>query len=101
MWSKPQFNDGAKFFFGDNVYEEFFDIDFDLVINGISGFAGIKPTFIVVEKGKNIAIANKETIVSGGKLILQKSKLTGSKIIPIDLDIMPFFNWWKIIICMK
>ena len=92
---RPQFNDGAKFFFGDNVYEEFFDIDFDLVINGISGFAGIKPTFIVVEKGKNIAIANKETIVSGGKLILQKSKLTGSKIIPIDSEHNALFQLMK------
>ena len=53
MIAKPQFNDGAKFFFGDNVYENF-DIDFDLVINGISGFAGIKPTFMVVEKEKTL-----------------------------------------------
>jgi len=93
--AKPEFNDDAKFFFGDNVYEEFFDIDFDLVVNGISGFAGIKPTFIVVEKGKNIGIANKETIVSGGKLILQKSKLTGSKIIPIDSEHNALFQLMK------
>ena len=92
---KHEFNEGAKFFFGDNVYDEFFEIDFDLVINGISGFAGIKPTFIVVNKGKNIAIANKETIVSGGKLILQKSKLTGSKIIPIDSEHNALFQLMK------
>ena len=92
---KSEFNEDAKFFFGNDLYQEFFDIDFDLVINGISGFAGIKPTFVVIEKGKDIAIANKETIVSGGKLIIEKSKLSGSKIIPIDSEHNALFQLMK------
>ena len=92
---KSEFNEDAKFFFGNDLYQEFFDIDFDLVINGISGFAGIKPTFVVIEKGKDIAIANKETIVSGGNLIMDKSKISGSKIIPIDSEHNALFQLMK------
>ena len=92
---KSEFNGDTKFFFGNDLYQEFFDIDFDLVVNGISGFAGIKPTFVVIEKGKDIAIANKETIVSGGKLIIEKSKLSGSKIIPIDSEHNALFQLMK------
>ena len=92
---KSEFNGDEKFFFGNDLYQEFFDIDFDLVVNGISGFAGIKPTFVAIEKGKDIAIANKETIVSGGKLIIEKSKLSGSKIIPIDSEHNALFQLMK------
>ena len=48
-----------------------------------------------IEKGKDIAIANKETIVSGGKLIIDKSKLSGSKIIPIDSEHNALFQLMK------
>lgn len=85
-FNKLDFNKGSKFYFGSDSFSDFFDIDFDLLVNGISGFAGIIPTFIAIKKGKDIAIANKESIVSGGNLLIEKAKIFGSKLIPIDSE---------------
>ena len=60
--------------------------DVDVIVCAISGFAGLKATHIAVSSGKKILLANKESIVSGGDLILPIAKENKSEIIPIDSE---------------
>jgi len=60
--------------------------DVDVIVCAISGFAGLKATHIAVSSGKRILLANKESIVSGGDLILPIAKENKSEIIPIDSE---------------
>ena len=85
-FNKSNFNKDIKIFFGADSFAELINLDFDLLINGISGFSGMLPTYYAINKGKDVAVANKESLVTAGKLLLDKAKLTGSKIIPIDSE---------------
>ncbi len=58
----------------------------DTVVNAIIGFAGLVPTLSAIDCGKNIALANKETLVSAGRLVMQKAREKGVEIIPIDSE---------------
>ena len=58
----------------------------DTVVNAIIGFAGLVPTLSAIEKGKNIALANKETLVSAGRLVMNEARKKGVSIIPIDSE---------------
>ncbi len=58
----------------------------DCIIAGISGFAGIDSVFSAIEAGQNIALANKESLVVAGHLIMPLIKKTNAKIIPIDSE---------------
>jgi 1-deoxy-D-xylulose-5-phosphate reductoisomerase len=58
----------------------------DVVISGISGFAGLDSTFQAVKSGKMVLVANKESIVAGGDILLPLAAKTGAKIIPIDSE---------------
>ena len=58
----------------------------DVVISGISGFAGLDSTFQAVKSGKTVLLANKESIVAGGDILLPLAKKTGANIIPIDSE---------------
>lgn len=64
----------------------------DLIVNAISGCAGVKPTWKAVCGGKNIALANKESLVSAGEMIMAKAQKTGAKIIPIDSEHSAIFQ---------
>ena len=58
----------------------------DTVVNAIIGFAGLVPTLSAIDCGKKIALANKETLVSAGRLVMQKAREKGVEIIPIDSE---------------
>ena len=58
----------------------------DIVVNGISGAAGLLPSKLVLENGINLALANKETIVMAGPLIKELAYDKGVKIIPVDSE---------------
>jgi 1-deoxy-D-xylulose-5-phosphate reductoisomerase len=58
----------------------------DTVISAISGAAGLGPTYAAIEAGKNIALANKETMVMAGSLIMRNAKRQGVSIVPIDSE---------------
>ena len=60
--------------------------DVDIVVNGLVGFAGLKPTVEAVKLGKRIALANKETLVVAGKIIKKLIKENGSELIPVDSE---------------
>jgi 1-deoxy-D-xylulose-5-phosphate reductoisomerase len=62
------------------------DLGEDLVVNAIVGSAGLAPTYYAIKKGRNIALANKETLVIGGELINSLLKKHDVTLIPIDSE---------------
>ncbi|MGB4291673.1 MAG: 1-deoxy-D-xylulose-5-phosphate reductoisomerase [Bacteroidales bacterium] len=64
----------------------------DMVVAAMVGYAGMKPVLAAVKAGKNIALANKETLVVAGELILKEASKTGSKIVPIDSEHSAIFQ---------
>jgi 1-deoxy-D-xylulose-5-phosphate reductoisomerase len=60
--------------------------DVDIVINALVGFAGLKPTVEAIQHRKNIALANKETLVIAGKLVTSMAKEYGVSLLPIDSE---------------
>ena len=60
--------------------------DFDILLNALVGFAGLLPTLHAIEAGKDIALANKETLVVAGEIIMRKVRERGVKLLPIDSE---------------
>ena len=58
----------------------------DTVVNALVGYAGLHPTYHAIESGKRIALANKETLVVGGDIIMSRAKQRGIEILPIDSE---------------
>lgn len=64
----------------------------DTVVTSVVGNIGILPTFEAIKAGKNIALANKETLVSAGELIINAVKENGVKIYPVDSEHSAIFQ---------
>ena len=64
----------------------------DIVLNAIVGIAGLRPTLAAIESGKDIALANKETLVTGGEIVNRKAKEKGVKILPVDSEHSAIFQ---------
>lgn len=64
----------------------------DLCVNAIVGFAGLKPTLKAIENHTDIALANKETLVVAGEMIMKKAKENHVKIFPIDSEHSAIFQ---------
>lgn len=64
----------------------------DTVLNSIVGIAGLRPTLCAIAEGKNIALANKETLVAGGELVMGRAKEKGVAILPVDSEHSAIFQ---------
>ena len=64
----------------------------DTVLNSVVGIAGLRPTLTAIGEGKNIALANKETLVAGGALVMKSAKEKGVKILPVDSEHSAIFQ---------
>ncbi|AHF07525.1 1-deoxy-D-xylulose-5-phosphate reductoisomerase [Desulfitobacterium metallireducens] len=64
----------------------------DTVVTAISGRIGLEPTLAALKAGKNIALANKETLVAGGELVMETAKRLGRSIIPVDSEHSAIFQ---------
>lgn len=64
----------------------------DIMLNSVVGMVGLRPTLTAIEKGVDIALANKETLVTGGKLVINKAKEKGVKILPVDSEHSAIFQ---------
>jgi len=83
----------TKVFAGADALVEVADFDsYDMMLAGIVGFAGLKPTLKAVEKGKAIGLANKETLVVAGDLIMKKAIENRAPIIPVDSEHSAIFQ---------
>ena len=83
----------TKVFAGEKALEEVADFDsYDMMLAGIVGFAGLKPTMKAVEKGKTVGLANKETLVVAGDLVMQKAIEKRVPVIPVDSEHSAIFQ---------
>lgn len=64
----------------------------DTVLSAIVGFAGLEPTFRAIDAGKNIALANKETLVTAGSLFTERVKSKNVRLLPVDSEHSAIFQ---------
>ena len=64
----------------------------DMVLNSLMGRRGLEPTMAAIEAGKDIAFANKETLVVGGELVMDAVKRKGVKLLPVDSEHSAIFQ---------
>lgn len=82
-----------KVFCGERALEEITEFEtIDIVLTAMVGFAGLKPTLRAIDAGKNIALANKETLVVAGKIITEKARHKGVNIYPVDSEHSAIFQ---------
>lgn len=60
--------------------------DADIVVNALVGAAGLEPTLAALEAGKRVALANKESLVCGGPLVLEAARRGGGELLPVDSE---------------
>ena len=68
------------------------DLEADILLNSLVGSAGLLPTLTAIEKNIDIALANKETLVCGGRLVMEKAKAHNVRIIPVDSEHSAIFQ---------
>ena len=64
----------------------------DMVVTSLMGFAGLAPTLAAIRAGKNIALANKETLVAAGELVRREASAHGAEILPVDSEHSALFQ---------
>lgn len=85
--SKHLFSDSIKVYSGlKSLHEIVKQNDIDIVLNALVGFSGVIPTYNSILSGKNILLANKETLVAAGEIIMPLAKKNNVSIIPIDSE---------------
>jgi 1-deoxy-D-xylulose-5-phosphate reductoisomerase len=82
-----------KVFAGEKSLASIVQMDsIDIVLTALVGYSGLKPTIKAIEAGKNIALANKETLVVAGELITQLAREKGVNIYPVDSEHSAIFQ---------
>ncbi|MDI3257260.1 MAG: 1-deoxy-D-xylulose-5-phosphate reductoisomerase [Kyrpidia sp.] len=66
--------------------------DADIVVSALVGFAGLIPTLRAIREGKRIALANKETLVAAGELVMREIRRFGAQLIPVDSEHSAIFQ---------
>jgi len=83
----------TKIFSGeDGICSMIRNCESDIVINSIVGVAGLLPTLAAIDSGKDIALANKETLVCAGEIVMKRALEKGVKIIPVDSEHSAIFQ---------
>ena len=70
----------------DGICQMIHDTDADIAVNSIIGTAGLKPTIAVIDSGKNLALANKESLVIAGKIVMSLANSKEVSITPVDSE---------------
>ena len=76
----------------DGLVELITDTECDLVLNAVVGSAGLGPTVAALGEGIDLALANKESLVVGGELVMTLAEATGAQIIPVDSEHSALFQ---------
>lgn len=82
----------VEVFYGDQGLVELADVPCDIVLNSLMGISGLAPTYRAIRNGRDIALANKETLVTGGKLITDLVAEHGVKLLPVDSEHSAIFQ---------
>lgn len=76
----------------ENLYDSFYQDDLHLVLMAIVGFAGLQPSLEAIKAKKDLAIANKESLVVGGGILMPLAKANNVRIIPVDSEHSAIFQ---------
>lgn len=68
------------------------NFDYDILLSSLVGFAGLEPTIEAIKRGKRIALANKETLVAAGEIVVDLADKHNSEIIPVDSEHSAIFQ---------
>ena len=77
---------------GDKALLQTLDTDADIFLNSLVGINGLEPSYSAVLRGKTLALANKESLVTGGELIYRSLGKTNAKILPVDSEHSAIFQ---------
>ncbi len=78
---------------GEKAIEELaFEVKCDMFLNSIIGKAGLRPTLAAIESGKNIALANKETLVTAGTIVMERARQKNVNVLPVDSEHCAIFQ---------
>lgn len=78
---------------GEKAIEELaYEAKCDIFLNSIIGKAGLRPTLAAIESGKNVALANKETLVTAGTIVMDRARKKGVKVLPVDSEHCAIFQ---------
>lgn len=77
---------------GEHCLCECAEVESDILLNAVVGMVGLAPTLAAIEAGKDIALANKETLVAGGALVMSAAARKGIQIYPVDSEHSAIFQ---------
>lgn len=83
---------GLQVCYGEEGQTAAAEYDSDVVLNSLMGMRGLVPTYRAIEKGKDIALANKETLVAGGQVIMDQVSRHNVKMLPVDSEHSAIFQ---------
>ncbi|MFP3322041.1 1-deoxy-D-xylulose-5-phosphate reductoisomerase [Planococcus sp. SIMBA_160] len=83
---------GVQFVHGSKGLIEVATYEADVLVNAVIGSVGLEPTLEAIKLGRTIAIANKETLVTAGHLVMQSAKQYGADILPVDSEHSALFQ---------
>lgn len=90
---KSQMGNNIKVCYGKDGLAQLAQIqDTDLILIAVSGINGLEPTLLALDNKIPVALANKETLVAGGQLVMKKAKETGTPIMPVDSEHSAIFQ---------
>ena len=83
---KKRLPNGTEYVFGKDALLACAAADYDVLLAAVVGFAGLEGVLAAAERGKTIALANKESLVAGGALVTGAAKRSGARILPVDSE---------------
>ena len=82
----------VEVFVGEDGLRQIASMDCDIVLNALMGISGLAPTYEAISRGRDIALANKETLVAGGEIITDLCREKGVKLLPVDSEHSAIFQ---------
>ena len=83
---------GTTLYTGEKAMLHAITEDCDIVMAAVSGFAGMEPVLEAINLGKDVALANKETLVAGGNIVMKAVREKGVRLIPVDSEHSAIFQ---------
>ncbi|MDX9959681.1 MAG: 1-deoxy-D-xylulose-5-phosphate reductoisomerase [Spirochaetia bacterium] len=85
-------DDRIQYFGTDGLDRLIRETEADIVVNAAAGAAGLEPSIAALESGKDLALANKESIVMAGRIVLDLAKGNGRRVLPVDSEHAAIFS---------
>ena len=83
---------GLDVYYGEDGLVQIAQMECDIVLNSLMGISGLAPTYTAINCGRDIALANKETLVAGGSLVTELCRKKGVRLLPVDSEHSAIFQ---------